>query len=159
MILMDLYHITYEDYGDKHIFIPSIPYTRLESEDSIIPRVCASTTIYQCLLSKSPYCRDKFQKEFSIDIFVYHALIPVMSIIQPSIIDVEDSWFTSEFWVINEYEWTKVGEYILHKGEKVTGKYLNNRYYFHKKNASPIKSSNFALDGKEDNFYFTDYGY
>lgn len=44
------YHISETFLGDEHLFIPRIPLSRSEDEDSITPRICVSDNWKKCLL-------------------------------------------------------------------------------------------------------------
>lgn len=160
MFSMHLYHISYNDLGNNVKLEPKIPKYKLEGEDLITSRVCAAPTILQCLYSKTSYYDKPLWFGGTRRIYIYEAMIPVTSIYQPSVREVEDTWFTSEFWVTDTYTWSKTGAFILKLGEKVMAKDHNYRYYLHPIKGSIIGKENkkFALDGIQHDFYFTEVG-
>ena len=160
MLAMHLYHISYNDLGDKIKLKPKVPKYKLEGEECITSRVCAAPTVLQCLYSKTSYYDEPLWAEGTRRLFIYEAMIPVPSIYQPSVIEVEDEWFTSEFWVTDAYNWNKVGAFDLILGEKITAKDHNFRYYLRPVKGSIIgkEPKKFALDGIQHDFYFTEVG-
>lgn len=53
MLAMHLYHISYNDLGDKIKLKPKVPKYKLEGEECITPRVYTAPTILQYLYSKT----------------------------------------------------------------------------------------------------------
>lgn len=160
MLAMHLYHISYNDLGNKVKLKPRVPKYKLEGEECITPRVCAAPTVLQCLYSKTSYYDEELWIGGARRIYIYEARIPVASIYQPSVMEVEDSWFTSELWVTDTYTWNKIGAFYLKLGEKVTARDHNYRYYLCPVSGSIIgnETNKFALDGIQNDFYFTEVG-
>ena len=52
MLAMHLYHISYNDLGDKIKLKPKVPKYKLEGEECITPRVCAAPTVFHCKRSQ-----------------------------------------------------------------------------------------------------------
>lgn len=160
MLEMHLFHISYNNLGDKVKLVPKIPKYKLSNEEHKTPRVCAAPTILQCLYSKTSYYNEELWIGGARRIYIYEARIPVASIYQPSVMEVEDSWFTSELWITDTYTWDKIGAFDLKLGEKVTARDHNYRYYLCPVSGSIIgnETKKFALDGIQNDFYFTEVG-
>lgn len=160
MFAMHLYHISYNDLGNRVNLEPKIPKYQIPGEEHFTARVCAAPTVLQCLYSKNSYYDEDLWVDGIRRIYIYEAMIPVTSIYQPSVTEVEDTWFTSEFWVTNTYSWTKLGAFDLKLGEKVMAKDHNYRYYLSPTDKTIIgkETKKFALDGVQHDFYFTEVG-
>lgn len=161
MNTLHLYRISYNDLGNTTKFVPAVPKYRASDEESVTKRVCASTTIVQCLQSKTSYLNEDIWHGAPKMIYVYEADIPIQSVIQPSIQEVQDTWITGEFWVLDTFTWKKTGDYELTLGEKIQDCNCTYRYYFKPVNQECpdlYDNSQFAIDGEADHFYFTEAG-
>ena len=102
-----LYHVSLQDFGDRHTFIPAVPSKRAVQEDRTMPRVCACLTLPDCLKAMEL----TFDAGISLDgdtvpVYVYTARVPVESIHQPDTAQVPDAWMTGELWVMDAVPWT-----------------------------------------------------
>lgn len=161
MKTMHLFRISYQDLGDIIEILPEVPKYRLPEEDGTVLRVCAATTIFQCLQSKNSYLDFNLWTDEHRTIYIYEADIPIEDIEQPSIDQVEDTWFTGEFWVTKTHAWKKVGKYILELGERIYAKEYMYRYYVRADNrerAQQDRKEKYGFDGEVDSFFFIEAG-
>lgn len=161
MKTMRLFRISYQDLGDSVKLFPRVPKDRLPDEDGTVLRICAAPTIYQCLQSKNSFLDPGLWTNDQRTIYIYEADIPVKDIIQPSIDQVGDTWFTGEFWVTKAHTWKKVGKYILELGERIYAKEYMFRYYLHAENlprAQLDRKEKYGFDGEADSFFFIEAG-
>lgn len=118
---MILYHITQDVAHDGH-FIPRIPTNRLEGEDGIIPRICASTTIEGCLSSMpgggmglENHIHESLgiYKIFKIDTDKYKLKYMNSSelICKELVMDAE---ITGEYWILDEVNVKPNDTYYIH---------------------------------------------
>ena len=71
MKTMHLFTLSYHDLGDTIKIFPEVPICLVPEENSIVPRVCATTTIFQCLQSKNPFLDYTFWSKNYRTIYIY----------------------------------------------------------------------------------------
>ena len=161
MKTMHLFRLSYQDLGDTIELSPEVPKYRLPEEEGTIPRVCAAITILQCIQSKSSFLNSDLWTWNHKSIYIYEADIPVEDVEQPTLQQVDDVWFTGEFWVTKEHTWKKVGKFILELGERIYAKEYMYRYYVHDEALESFQSdgkNKYGLDGEINNFFFIEAG-
>lgn len=161
MKTMHLFRISYQDLGEEIELNPDIPQFRLPEEDNQIPRVCAALTILQCIQSKASFLSSKLWTDDYYSFYVYEADIPVEDLLQPTLNQVEDVWFTGELWVIKPHIWKKTGKYAIELGERIYAKDYMNKYYIHEESVPSFNNNDqpkYAIDGKYNSFFFVESG-
>ena len=160
MKTMHLFRISYQDLGEEIKLIPEVPHNRAHGENNTIKRICAAPTIYQCIQSKAAFANEDLWNEGTRTIYIYECNVPVKDLIQPTIEQVSDIWFTGEMWVMRPHVWHKVGEYILELGKRIRATDYKWRYHLHPKDKPSIKNDgyDFGFDGDPNNFRFIETG-
>lgn len=161
MKTMHLFTLSYHDLGDTIKIFPEVPICLVPEENSIVPRVCATTTIFQCLQSKNPFLDYTFWSKNYRTIYIYEADIPIEDIEQPPIDQVENVRFTGEFWVTKTHSWKKAGKYIFELGERIYAKDHIYRYFVHADyhdGAQRNRKEKYGFDSETDSFYFIEGG-
>ena len=71
---MKVYHISRKDLGDSIVLIPRVPAHRAHGENSTIPRICCTPSIYNCLIAMEATA-DLNDKDIT-NLYVYYADAP-----------------------------------------------------------------------------------
>lgn len=115
MNTLHVYHISQIDLGDYCEFKPDIPKFKSHFEDKSIRRICACTSITDCIvaINNIPYTA-QFAPD-GLDLWLYESDICIEDIIQPTDTQVEDAWYTGELWITKPYVFKKTAYYKCRK--------------------------------------------
>lgn len=108
-----LYHVSL-DFTHSGVFTPRIPESRMESEDSVTPRICVADSIEGCLtaspfgshyLSDSLLGTDDCVKVFVID--TEKLGLASSDVLSPDVLyqsgQVDDAYLSGEHWILKEF--------------------------------------------------------
>lgn len=102
---MKVYHISRKDLGDCIVLIPRVPAYRAHGENSTIPRICCSQSIYNCLIAMEA-AADLDDKNVT-NLYVYCAYVDPLIIYQPESDEVPDAFYTNELWILQPQHFCK----------------------------------------------------
>lgn len=102
---MKVYHISRKDLGDSIVLIPRIPTHRAHGENSTIPRICCTPSIYNCLIAMEATA-DLNDKDIT-NLYVYCADVDPLIICQPELDEVPDAFYTNELWILQQQRFYK----------------------------------------------------